>query len=915
MILCSPMSQLLPKMSSIKLKLFFILINCVCISWSDKNGVNRAIQAESNEKNGLQVPILKDNFDPPDKAKEPPLRHATYDSITAKIESLPMDKLLPNLLDDKHIILMSPPEKFLKDDIYQFGLKKVKIPKKDNNYEYEFNAIKMDEAGDTRAYYVAAKKSVMIPVHPTENDPKYLFTDSFAGCSLVVDRLTHAHKDQYKVYHVFSNHEYNYNNVYFDDRLGQAASLVYTDYGYHKINHKLVQNRAAVAFMKYSEISKSWEIHYQKTSFPPELSNRGMYDRTAPQDELLIKIPREIQVLSHEFKPVMTTTKTSSALNKWRLANYHELLNPTGCENRLCLFSNKDIEQFFTFDKTKMKMNFDGEKFLNLLYNSNNPEMNAQLITYINEHRIYDKHYQAVVESLHKNEIKTFSPGMVRREIVKAEKENKVNLAHCLASPRKKRSTTNDFCHFSLKDFKKFSSKHEMNGNHLETLNIDTKKLVEFMKSSTDTQMNKQLLQLIDENYQKIKFSNDNYNGVLKKMFIHGDDHALAIDRRMNQFDGTVHDDKRIKYRKVANHVGKYASTTMLVNGIYSTSKTCLQDGVKVDCAIGVGSLTWSIASGRFEIYALEKFTPKIADKIMTASQFIKNVLPETRALNLFSKTISKTISKTLIKSVGVLGVGFDVYDVVQQVNTLTECDKRKNTANACSEKIYRDSIASLVFDSVSIVAGVVSVAFPVAGLIISSIIFAMQIIYNGISLIIEYKKYDTTIKEDIQLFLTSIIGEKPAFARDIDFRQNIMDSRAQVAWQMLNQSGANSSIMAYGLGLGRLENDNTFTPYFGHIVLDKADGKHRIVSRVQPSEIEDAEFICLATNTKLPFENGRLKRVNSAVYYCSNAMVLRHAKRDGNTIILDLGLINRGTVIGSNVWDNNFLIHSSTDQ
>lgn len=826
---------------------------------SENDDIQRAIHAEKNEKNGLQLPILEGNLDPPYGNMEiSQLQRGTYDLITAKTEDIPMDKLLPNLLDDKHIILMAPQEKITNDNIYKFALKKVNIPNQEHTYD--FNVIKMSDTGDTRAYFVAAKDFTIIPVHPTENDPKYLFTDSFAGCSLVVDRLMLSHKNEYKVYHVYSNHENDYNNVYFDDRLGQAASLEYKDYGFHKndpSSNNIIENRAAVAFMKYSTVSNSWEIHYQKTSYAVEISNRGIYDRTAPQNELLIKIPREIKVLSHEFKPVMTTTQTSTALHNWRVDKYLDLLRPTGCESATCRF---DLKKF--------------------------------------------------IESTYIKEIKTFTPGRVRRKIVRAQMENEWNLASCLAPTRRKRSTT---CRFSLKDFKQFSSEHKINGNHLESLKIDTKKFIGFMKKSSDTKMNKQLLQLIDHNYQKIEFSNNNYKGVLKQMFIHGDSHALAIDKRMNHFAGTIYDDKRIKYKKVFNKAGKYISTTMLVNGIYSTSKKCLQNGVKVDCVIGVSSLVWSVASGRLEKYALEKFAPKIANKVMTASKFIKDIFPETRALQLFSKTFSKT----LIKSVGVLGVGFDVYDITQQVNTLIECGKLKNTENQCSEKIYRDSIASLVFDGVSIVAGVALVAFPVAGLIVASIIFAIQIIYNGISLIIEYKKYDTTTREDIQLFLTSIIGAKPTFAHDIDFRQNLMDSRAKVAWQMLNQGGANSSVIAYGLGLGylRKNNNNTYSPNVGHIVLNKADGKNKIVSRVQPSEMKDTEFICLATDTKLPFENGRLKTVNSAVYYCRNAMVLRHAKRKGDTVIFDLALINSGIIHGSNVWNNNFLIHSSTRQ
>ncbi|MCJ7454469.1 MAG: ankyrin repeat domain-containing protein [Wolbachia endosymbiont of Homalodisca vitripennis] len=82
-------------------------------------------------------------------------------------------------------------------------------------------------------------------------------------------------------------------------------------------------------------------------------------------------------------------------------------------------------------------------------------------------------------------------------------------------------------------------------------------------------------------------------------------------------------------------------------------------------------------------------------------------------------------------------------------------------------------------------------------------------------------------------------------------------------------------------------------------------------LSRVIPDNIEGARMICLPQITNQDYEKGITSSVSSAEYYCENAVVISrsNANHANPTIIYDLHNVVDGRVIGSNEWNNNFLI------
>ncbi|MCM1002529.1 hypothetical protein DM84_04860, partial [Wolbachia pipientis] len=145
--------------------------------------------------------------------------------------------------------------------------------------------------------------------------------------------------------------------------------------------------------------------------------------------------------------------------------------------------------------------------------------------------------------------------------------------------------------------------------------------------------------------------------------------------------------------------------------------------------------------------------------------------------------------------------------------------------------------------------------------------------------------------------------------------RKDTVNSLAKGVWQALN-NGPNS-VIAYGVGLGKV-NDNTLRPDYAMIMMNRTNANISNLLRVIPNYIKGASRICLPQITNQDYEKDTKNSVSTAKYYCENAMVISHngrvnIKQKDKTIVYDLQNVNSGVVAGSNVWNNNFLIHSGT--
>lgn len=191
-----------------------------------------AVQRERN-KFGLFVPRI-DNADRADSVK----KVNSITDMTAPTEvivpadEVPMDnlrKVFDNLIPT--LTYIDPQHLNNVDDVFNFRLVKFKVRQR------ELYSIKLHEKNlqgrsylDTSAYWCRQGKYVDIPIHPSTNDPKYLFTPPFSGCALVVDQID---SERYRVYHVEGGkHDAQYNNLR-DHGLGQVTTMEYKDYGYH----------------------------------------------------------------------------------------------------------------------------------------------------------------------------------------------------------------------------------------------------------------------------------------------------------------------------------------------------------------------------------------------------------------------------------------------------------------------------------------------------------------------------------------------------------------------------------------------------------------------------------------------------------------------------------------------------------
>lgn len=147
---------------------------------------------------------------------------------------------------------------------------------KDKNFFYALKFVESTkkQAGDIKAYWLPASQSAIssieIPVIPGKDDPKYLFTAGFSGCSLTVDYI--AHTGKFHIRHVFANKENEqYNNEGVPHSHGMVASMENTDYTYTKTPKGFTFTTDGFAWLQFESKLNHWVLRYRSHVFEPKV--------------------------------------------------------------------------------------------------------------------------------------------------------------------------------------------------------------------------------------------------------------------------------------------------------------------------------------------------------------------------------------------------------------------------------------------------------------------------------------------------------------------------------------------------------------------------------------------------------------------------------------------------------------------
>ncbi|WP_425385027.1 ankyrin repeat domain-containing protein [Wolbachia endosymbiont (group B) of Schoenobius gigantella] len=488
----------------------------------------------------------------------------------------------------------------------------------------------------------------------------------------------------------------------------------------------------------------------------------------------------------------------------------------------------------------------------------------------------------------------------------------KFDLNNCVKQGSRKRRSINP-CLFSLDDVKKFI-KGRVDENNIDKIIIDSEKFLTYVKSSQGEKKNAQLVEFVgDKNIE------GNHKYLFDKVVEDQGYGRYIENERIKNLHGDISQQNSglIKSPKLKSRLMSAAGGIQLIRGIHGAIVSC-KDGTATDCGLNLGGIGWSFASQPIE-NVMVKITPKVvasAEKV--AGKIVSGTLgKQTKfAIRIAGVKFGSTIAKG---TAGAIAGVFDIVDIGMSASNLVDCKKREDSDNPCGEKEIRDNIASISFSGVSFVSGVALTAasMPVVGIAVGFGLMVGYGIYSGVSNIVEYeKKYDTTHDENWRIFWhTFVFQPVPQDVQHLAARKEMVNSLAKGAWKALNNDPSN--VVAYGIGLGKI-NGNTLRPDYATIMMNRKNANTQDLSRVIPDYIEGASMICLPHSTSQDYEKGIKSSVPSAKYCCDNAMVISHDKRvnmmqKDKTIIYDLSNVDRGTVVGSNEWNNNFLIGSGT--
>ncbi|WP_265039233.1 ankyrin repeat domain-containing protein [Wolbachia endosymbiont (group A) of Yponomeuta plumbellus] len=495
--------------------------------------------------------------------------------------------------------------------------------------------------------------------------------------------------------------------------------------------------------------------------------------------------------------------------------------------------------------------------------------------------------------------------------VLAGTQQPKFDLNSCVGGGRSRRSINP--CLFSKGDVEKFS-KGKVDENNADKIIIDSEKFLTYVKSSQDEAKNAQLIEFVGD-----KSIEGDHKYLLDKVTEDQGYERYIQNERVKNLHGDISQQasSATKGSKLKGRLMNAAGGIQLIRGIHGAIVSC-KEGTATDCGLNLGGIGWSFASQPIE-NVMVKITPKV---VASAEKVVGKIVSGTLgkqtkfAIRIAGVKFGSTIAKG---TAGAIAGVFDIVDIGMSASNLVDCKKREDSDNPCGEKEIRDNIASISFSGVSFVSGVALTAasMPVVGIAVGFGLMVGYGIYSGVSNIVEYeKKYDTTHDENWRIFWhTFVFQPVPQDVQHLAARKEMVNSLAKGAWKALNNDPSN--VVAYGIGLGKI-NGNTLRPDYATIMMNRKNANTQDLSRVIPDYIEGASMICLPHSTSQDYEKGIKSSVPSAKYCCDNAMVISHDKRvnmmqKDKTIIYDLSNVDRGTVVGSNEWNNNFLIGSGT--
>ncbi|MFP3016488.1 MAG: ankyrin repeat domain-containing protein [Wolbachia sp.] len=495
--------------------------------------------------------------------------------------------------------------------------------------------------------------------------------------------------------------------------------------------------------------------------------------------------------------------------------------------------------------------------------------------------------------------------------VLAGTQQPKFDLNSCVGGGRSRRSINP--CLFSKGDVEKFS-KGKVDENNADKIIIDSEKFLTYVKSSQDEAKNAQLIEFVGD-----KSIEGDHKYLLDKVTEDQGYERYIQNERVKNLHGDISQQasSATKGSKLKGRLMNAAGGIQLIRGIHGAIVSC-KEGTATDCGLNLGGIGWSFASQPIE-NVMVKITPKV---VASAEKVVGKIIPGTlgKQTKFAIRVVGVKFGSTIARgTAGAITGVFDIVDIGMSANNLVDCKKRENSDNPCGEKEIRDNIATISFSTISFVSGVALTALgmPGIGIAVGVALMVASGVYSGVSNIVEYeKKYDTTHDENWRIFWHTFAFQPiPQDVQHLAARKEMVNSLAKGVWKALNNDPSN--VVAYGIGLGKI-NGNTLRPDYATIMMNRKNANTQDLSRVIPDYIEGASMICLPHSTSQDYEKGIKSSVPSAKYYCDNAMVISHDKRvnmmqKDKTIIYDLSNVDRDTIVGSNEWNNNFLIGSGT--
>ncbi|BBE10380.1 insecticidal toxin complex protein C [Mycoavidus cysteinexigens] len=179
-------------------------------------------------------------------------------------------KLKPPLLENKYLADL----KAGVGQVFLFSLSKYTVESGHSVVSLDMGnlvaeSMEMASGGDGRefinAFWAPQGGYVDVPIHPSKEEAKIVFTPDFSGCSLMVNQIQKEGREFYRFRHVEGSKE---RQQFFELNskeewgLGLAANMNYEDYGISQNQ----ENTRGFAYAIYSEITGNWVINWQGQS-------------------------------------------------------------------------------------------------------------------------------------------------------------------------------------------------------------------------------------------------------------------------------------------------------------------------------------------------------------------------------------------------------------------------------------------------------------------------------------------------------------------------------------------------------------------------------------------------------------------------------------------------------------------------